>query len=64
MQLLEELIWNLGDSTNAGQRLLARVRVQLAEMLVLAFWPGPTADVLVIAGPDDMPAEINFNFMR
>lgn len=64
MQLLEELIWNLGDDTNAGKTLLSKVRVQLAELLMLAFWPGPTADVLVIAGPDDMPAEINFNFMR
>lgn len=34
--------------------------VQPAEVLILAFWPGPTGDV----GPDDTPGKIAFNSRR
>lgn len=62
--ILEEFIWALGDTTNQGKSLLAKLKVKLAEALVLAVWPGPSADFIVIAGPDGKFGEIDFNSER
>lgn len=64
VQLLKDIIWNLEDDTNAGKKFLGKCKTKLAENLMLAFFPGPTADVLVIAGPDDGCGQIDFNSMR
>ena len=40
-------------------------RAKLAEMVALAFWPGPTADVDIISTPDGVPGQtIRFNYTR
>lgn len=64
VQLLEEFIWTLGDTTSEGKSLLAKLKIKLAETLVLAFWPGPLADFIVIAGPDKKFGDIHFNSKR
>lgn len=64
VNLLEKFIWALGDQTNQGKIRLTKLKGQLAEALVLALWPGPTADFIVISGPDDKFGEIDFNSMR
>lgn len=47
-----------------AKKIVHAAKQELAERLILAFWPGPTADVHVVSNPVGTSSNIPFNTMR
>lgn len=65
VSLLKELIPCLASNPDDRTKPVMDKKAKLAETLILAVFPGPTADVNIVSSPEGVSgATIDFNWMR